>query len=250
MSVEKLRAIQLMEADFNFTNKLLIGSRMLRQAELHYDLSEENSGSRRGRTYVEVALKSRLIGDRLRLPNRAGCIISADAHTCYNRTVRRFAILVCMSLALPYKPLAIMFKAIAGMYYSVRTGLGVFTTYVSCETGKLFHGGPAVWLLVSLMLVRFVHRPGMVSEVSSSISGVVFLIMGFIFVDVTDLAIFRDENKNLNQVLAWAQAVLNSWAGPSIYRGEHCWRKIVHTHVWFTSASGEYGRKKGISWIA
>ena len=63
---------------------------------------------------MEVDLKRRLVGDILRLLNRPGCIISADAHTCYDRIVHRFVILVCMSLGLPYEPLAIMFKAILG----------------------------------------------------------------------------------------------------------------------------------------
>ena len=190
---EKLRAILLMEDDFNFTNKLLLGSRMLRQVEHHHDFPDKNARSRSGRSYVEVALKRSLIGDRLRLLNREGCIISANAHTCYDRIVHIFAILVCMSLGLPYEPLAMMFKAIAGMQYSVRTGFGESNTYISFETGRPFQGfcqgngaGPVFWLLFSLMLVQFMHRPGIVSELRSSISGVVFLIMCFMFVDKTD----------------------------------------------------------------
>ena len=52
--VDKLRAILLMEADFNFVNKLIFGSRMLRHAEARYDLPDENAGSRNGRSYVEI----------------------------------------------------------------------------------------------------------------------------------------------------------------------------------------------------
>ena len=106
-----------------------------------------------------------------------------------------------MSLGLPYEPLAMMFKAISRMHYSIRTGFGDSKTYISCETGKLFQGvfqgngaGPARWLLGSLMIVLFMHRLGMVSELSSPISGMVFLIMGFMFVDDTYLVILGDEN--------------------------------------------------------
>ena len=216
--VEKLRAILLMEADFNFTNKLLLGSRMLKHAKHNYDLPDKNSGSRNGRSYAEVASKRRLIGDRLCLLNRAGCIVSANAHTCYDRIVHRFAILVCMPLGLPYEPLAMMFKAIVGMQYFVRTGFGNSTDYISCDDCKPCQGvcqgngaGPAVWLLVSLMLVRFMHRLRKASKASSSILGVVFSIMGFMFVDNTDLVIIGDEDETLDQVIARAQAVLDAW---------------------------------------
>ena len=122
--MDKLRAILLMEADFNFSNKLLFGSRMLRHAESNHALPDENAGSRNGRSYVEVALKRRLVGDRLRLLNRPGCIISADAHTCYDRIVHKFAILVCMSLGVPYTPLKMMFEGITQIKYAVRKSFG------------------------------------------------------------------------------------------------------------------------------
>ena len=101
MQVEKLRAILLIEADFNFTNKLLSGSRILWHAEQYYDLPDENAGSRRGRSYVEVTLKRRWIGEVISSLNRACCVISDDAHTCYDRIVHRFAILVGMLFNLP-----------------------------------------------------------------------------------------------------------------------------------------------------
>merc|ERR1711923_237611 len=96
--VDKLMAILLMEADFNFSNKLIFRSRMLKHAEKHHAFPDKNAGSRNGRSYIKVALKRRLVGNRLRLMNRPGCIISVDAHTCYDRKVHKFAILVCMSL--------------------------------------------------------------------------------------------------------------------------------------------------------
>ena len=50
-----------MEVDFNFTDKLLVGSRMLWRAEHYYELPDKNAGSRSGRSYVEVALTRRII---------------------------------------------------------------------------------------------------------------------------------------------------------------------------------------------
>ena len=216
--VDKLRAILLMEADFNFVNKLIFGSRMLRHAEQYQNLPDENAGSRNGRSYVEVALKRRLVGDRLRLTNRAGCIISADAHTCYDRIVHKFVILVCMSLGVPYAPLKMMFSAIVGMEYMVRTSYGDSTETVSGGHNNPFQGvcqgngaGPAIWLVVSLMLVLFMHKAGKVSCFRSSISGAVTALMGFMFVDDTDLLILGAKDESLTEVLTRAQEVLDTW---------------------------------------
>ena len=138
--VDKLRVILLMEADFNFSNKLIFGSRMLKHAKQHHVLPGENTGSRNWRSYVEVALKRRLVGNRLWLLNRPGCIVSADAHTCFDRIVHKFAILVCMLLGVPYAPLKMMFEAIAQMDYAVRTFFGNSTVLVLGSLDCLFQG--------------------------------------------------------------------------------------------------------------
>jgi len=72
---------------------------------------------------------------------------------------------------------------------------------VSYEPGNPFQGvcqgnvaGPAIWIFVSLMLVRFMHRLGMVREIQSYISGVVLLLMGFMFVDNIELEILGEYN--------------------------------------------------------
>ena len=170
-------------------NKLIFGSRMLRHAEARYDLPDENAGSRNGRSYVEIALKRRLVGDRMRLLNRPGCIISADAHTCYDRIVHKFAILVCMSMGMPYPPLRMMFAALADMEYMVRTKFGDSSTTRSstadCPFQGVFQGngtGPAIWLLVSLTLVLFMHEIGQACRLRSSMTGIVTHLMGFMFV--------------------------------------------------------------------
>lgn len=200
--LDKLRAILLMEADFNFSDKLIFCSRILEQAEKHHALPNENAGSRNRRSYIKVAPKRGPVGNRLRLLNRPGCIIPADAHTCYDQIVHKFAILVCMSLGVTYAPLKVMFKAIAEMKYAVRTSFRDSTASVSGSLDNPVQGicrgnraRPAIWLVISLMLVQFMHKAGKVRHVMSSISGVVTAIMGFMFVDGTNLMILEESGK-------------------------------------------------------
>jgi hypothetical protein len=55
--IEKLRIIMLYEADFNFVLKLIWGRRLVRHAEIHCCLGEENQGSRSGRQAPDALLK-------------------------------------------------------------------------------------------------------------------------------------------------------------------------------------------------
>ena len=153
-------------------------------------------------------MKRRLVGDRLRLLNRAGCVISADAHTCYDRIVHKVAILTCMAAGVPYTPLAMMFTAIGHMNYSVRTTHGDSRDTVTSRRTHPFQGvcqgngaGPAVWLLVSLLLIRFMHAKGAVSEFQTAVSRVIVTLMGFAFVDDTDLVVLGDPTNDLTVVL-------------------------------------------------
>ena len=85
--VDKLRAILLMEADFNFANKLLFGSRLMRQAEDHDVLPRENYGSRHDHCSIEIALARLLFFDLVRQRKVSAALASVDAHTCYDRIV-------------------------------------------------------------------------------------------------------------------------------------------------------------------
>ena len=52
-----VRAIQLMEADFNFGNKTIFGQCMMFAAEDHDEVADECFGSRRNHEATDVALK-------------------------------------------------------------------------------------------------------------------------------------------------------------------------------------------------
>jgi hypothetical protein len=65
IKVEKLRAILLMEANFNFFNGLMYAGRMMHQAELLHRIPAECYGSRKNHEAIEVAVNWRLVADLL-----------------------------------------------------------------------------------------------------------------------------------------------------------------------------------------
>jgi len=69
--VDKLRAILLMEADFNFGNKLIFGNRAMQNAETSEMFRNETCGGRKRMEAAEAGLNRRLFLDTLRQKRRS-----------------------------------------------------------------------------------------------------------------------------------------------------------------------------------
>ena len=91
--VDKLRALLLMEADFNSLNKLIFSSRMIRSSEQHKRVPEELFGSRKKLSAILVVVNKRLVTDTFRQKRRSGAIAGVDAVQCYDRIVHSLSIL-------------------------------------------------------------------------------------------------------------------------------------------------------------
>ena len=90
--VTKLRAILLMEADFNFHNKLIFGKRMLDLAWAH-NLVPEEIHSAKGKTSEDAILHQLLMYDIARQLRRPLLVASVDASQCYDRVAHAIAAL-------------------------------------------------------------------------------------------------------------------------------------------------------------
>ena len=99
--VNKLRAILLMEADFNFLNKLIFGHRMVQQCEAWRRFPDELFGSRSHRSAEEVAVNRRLVIDGIKVMRCNGAIAGVDAAQCYDRIVHSMSSLLCQNEGVP-----------------------------------------------------------------------------------------------------------------------------------------------------
>jgi Reverse transcriptase (RNA-dependent DNA polymerase) len=88
--VDKLRTIVLMEADFNFMNKL-IGKRIMRMAEKANSIAPEQFGSRRMKSSIMHAVNKQLTVDILRQEKKSFALITLDAKACYNQIAQPVA---------------------------------------------------------------------------------------------------------------------------------------------------------------
>ena len=98
--ITKLWSILLMEADFNATNKIIYGQRMLHQAR-KYKLIPEEIYSERNRLADDGTLTKVLFYDIVRQTRRPAGIGAADADNCYDRIAHPIASMVFQLLGVP-----------------------------------------------------------------------------------------------------------------------------------------------------
>lgn len=217
--VNKLRAILLMEADFNFGNKLFVGSRMIHQVRDH--LPRELYGGVKGRRVEFMALSRRLMADILRQTRRPGAVASVDAQSCYDRITHSTASLCCQRWGVSHRIMESMLSTIQGMRFYLRTGYGDSTDY-NGGGRTTFQGicqgngaGPAVWLAISAVLILLLREKTQHHPIRGAFSSASLVIAALLFVDDTDLFVTSspDTISDPTIVVQRLQFMIDVWHG-------------------------------------
>jgi hypothetical protein len=98
--ITRLWSILLMEADFNATNKIIYGQRMLQTAR-KYKLMPEEVFSKRNRLADIGTLINVLFYDIIRQTRLPAGISAVDADDCYNQIAHPIASMVFQALGVP-----------------------------------------------------------------------------------------------------------------------------------------------------
>ena len=249
--VTKLRAILLMEADFNFHNKLIFGTRMLELARKH-GLVQEEIYSEKGRTAEDAILHQVLAYDIARQKRAPLIVASVDAAQCYDRIAHAFAALTLRANKAPESSVHCMLQPIRDMEFYIRTAHGESDTYAggreTPKQGKCQGNGasPATWQQISTVMLRTHRREGHGVTVRSPISGKECTQAGLLYVDDTNLWAGLDSEDDLADVADKAQRSINCWGKLLIATGgalkpEMC-KWTVHDMVPRADCTWEYRR--------
>ena len=221
LDVQEQRAINLMEADFNYTNKNNFGSSMIKRALKDKLLPQDCFGGIPGRSGQTLAFTRRCVMDLSRLLLIPLAIASVDAGQCYDRIQHTVASLCCQAWGVPLPHIISMFSAIQRMQFSLRTAFGDSDDTFNSEglphpfQGVLQGngGGPAVWLAISAFLLKALYAQGCFSTISTPISAALSMLVGFLFVDDTDLIIWSNPGESAQDVIQRLQTTINTWQG-------------------------------------
>ena len=114
--VSKLRAILLMEADFNATNKIVYSDRLMKNVRKHNQMPEEIF-SKKNRMANNGTLCKTLFYNITRQGRVPAAIASVDASNCYDRIAHAIASLVFQAFGVPSIAIETTLGAIENMKF-------------------------------------------------------------------------------------------------------------------------------------
>ena len=238
-SLAKLRAILLMEADFNKSLKEVFGRRMMDSVR-GWGLMQDEIFSERGRTSADGALEKILIYDISRQGRISMGMASVDAANCYDSIAHAIGSLVCQSFGVPVEAAESMLSAIQDMKFFLRTAYGDSKNCVGSTVQVKFQGycqgsgaAPAGWAVISIVILLAHKRKGHGATFVCPVSRRVSRLAAILFVDDTDIIHMRmDLNEGAEDTNFALQQSIDSWgdllmAAGGAFKPEKCFAHTI-----------------------
>jgi len=218
-NVEKLRIILLFKADFNANNKW-IGRALMYQAEQNNLLAEEQYGSWKFKSAIHQCLNKCLLYDLIHFKRQLAALCSNDVKSCYDRITRLVAALCLCRFGCLFTAADCMITTIHEMNHHIHTTYGDSKISASCSSwwapiagiGQGNSVGPHIWAAVSSPMFDVMHSDGFYAHIITSILCMTKKLVGFAFVDDTDLCVFSPKI-NRHNVLQTMQQSVDNWEG-------------------------------------
>jgi hypothetical protein len=157
--VSKLRAILLMEVDFNAMNKEVYRVWMLEEAR-KYKLIPEEIFSKKNCMANDGGLAKTLFYNIVCQTRSPAAIASVDVSNCYNRIAHAMASLIFQSFGVEDTAVAAMLEMIQEMKFFLRTAYGDSKDFSGSSIeikmqglGQGNRASPAGWCVISIMIL-------------------------------------------------------------------------------------------------
>ena len=217
--VNKLRAILLTEADFNYMNKWVFGHEAINKM---YALGyvAEDQYSQKESTAEDARLDNRLTMDLSRQLRHPLATMSADADKCYDRINHIVMSILLLAIIGTIGPVVAMLHPIQSMKFYQRTARGDSKTFMGgrgrdnplqglCQGNG---AAPACWLIICSVLMHCYKSRGFGSRSVSPISGAVINFLGEIYVDDTDLIVTHPDLETPEAVMECLSSSADAWS--------------------------------------
>ncbi len=182
-----------MEADFNATNKILYGQRML-DVVRKYKLMPEEIHSEKNCLADDGTLVKVLFYDIVHQTRLPAGISAVNADNCYDRIAHPIASLMFQSLGMPKEACVSIFKTIQDMEFFLWTGIGDFKDFASAEGSIKTQGmcqsngaAPAGLMVDSIAMIQAHKWKGHSIHLWCPITNKTIHLAGMLFVDDTNL---------------------------------------------------------------
>ena len=178
--------------EFQINNKM-IGRNVLRQAKAANAVAADQHGSRKHYKSINTCLNKKLVCDVLRQKTRASAVAILDAKGCYSAISHPIAVLALMSFGLSQHMYKVLFSTLQKSKHHIKTGFEQSEAVYGNEEVPIMgigqgNGlGPTLWCPISAILFRMMQKAGHVGSMVSTLSLSLIQLVGFAFVDNTDL---------------------------------------------------------------
>jgi hypothetical protein len=221
--VSKLRAILLMEADFNASNKIMYRVRMMKNVCDHRLMPEEIY-SKKNQIADDGTLTKTLFYDVTRQARVPAAIASINTSNCYNRIAHAMALLIFQAFGVPVSAVESMLSMIENIKFFRRTGFGDSTKFagggIRIKMQGLTQGNgasPAGWAVISIVILNAHGKKGHGAKFICPITKLSFHLSVILYVDNTDLLHSNlEEDESVAKIHALIQASVNNWQTSSL----------------------------------
>jgi len=236
--INKLRAICLFEADFNYVLKVIFSQRMMRNlndknllpAEQHAKI---HSGAK------NATMNRILWQDIHRTMHHSYAISSVDLGDCYDSLHHGWGSISLQAAGVPKHFVGLMLLSMQSMGWFLRTGFGLsdspFRGSDDSPMMGLGQGSSAAapaFSITSLLQTKAYHRLGHCEPMYSAWSGMILLLAAVIYVDDTDLLVrARSRTMSDTEFFNQIQASLFAWGAVVMATGGHLKQKKCKVSV-------------------
>ena len=244
-NIDKQRTLGLLDSELN--QQLMELGRSGMNNALTHNLIATEQYSRPRRSAIEHALNRVLTFDHFLYLRTPFCVASCDLKGCYDRIIHIAAYLALRKAGVPRTRLLAMFKTIQHMIHKVRTSYGdssstyggEFKGYWDNFAQGILQGnasGPQVWSILSSVIFKILHKRGHSTTFCTSLSRMLFEMLGFSYVDDCDLI---QAKSTITETVDSMQALIDDWTKYMLVTGG----KVEATKSWWYY--GQVTWKKG-----
>jgi hypothetical protein len=217
--IDKLRAICLLEADFNWWLKVIFARRMMTYMTTTGTLPPEQ-GATKGKTPLDTSLLKQLFYDQANILHEDCSSSSTDAEYCYDAANHAACSIALQAIGVPENMVQCYLTSVQRMQYFLQTGFGLSTYSYGGTPDSICMGltqgsgaSPGAWSAISTVIVGAYKHQGYGARLYSGWSGNDVYLAALLYVDDTDLLHSAPAPDLPTQVLVkWVQQAITCWA--------------------------------------
>ena len=138
--IHRMRSIHIIEAELQFVTKIVYANRMMKTAEKHQLVTDEQYGGRKNRQALSVVINKLCYYNISHQTLQKAAFMDDDARACYDRIVPHLASVEARKWGTTYDTAQLTKQLLAAQEFYIRTGHGITKKYYSKDEKSWIQG--------------------------------------------------------------------------------------------------------------